>query len=1211
MKICTIIARNYIPQARVLAESLKRHHPDKTLQVLVFDHMEGPLYEGREPFEIVTPADLDLSRKKFHQMATIYDVMELATALKPWLLKHLFDQGANVAVYLDPDIEIHDSLRELEDLAGEHGVVLTPHIIDPVPRDDRFPRETDILLAGIYNLGFIAVGRRGDNFLDWWQERLVCDGISSVSEGYFVDQRWVDFLPGLFEHYILRDPGYNVAYWNLSTRKITKNNGRYLVNGEPLRFFHFSGYSPDAPYLLSKHQQDKPRTLLSDNPFLEELCSNYRSRLLKAGFGKHVKHLYGFTYTDDGLKITPEIRRLCRDYIVNKNNGNGESSDFPDPFDQEESEAFTRWLNEPSPSSPNRRISRFIQYIYDRRHDLQIAFPEIYGPDADQFLHWVRNYAPSQYEYPYQLLPGEPIQQPEKETVSTSINTEPGINIAGYFKTESGVGEAGRSLVSVLEQSDIPYCIIPPFKLTISRQDHSLDESRIDDPRYDVNIICINADQLPMFIENAGRDLLDDRYTIGLWAWELEEMPEKMIRRAVELVDEVWAYSRHAAEAISRVIDKPVYYCPLPVVASDAAQLSRKDLGLPEGFMFLFCFDFLSIMERKNPLALIEAFKTAFAAGEGPVLVIKTINGDHQLLNLERLRAAAAGRPDIFVIDGYFSRDEQLALMNQCDAYVSLHRAEGYGLTMAEAMSLGKPVIATGYSGNLEFMNHENSFLVPYTKTQVPEGCQPYPAGYFWAEPDVAAAARLIREVYEHPERAAEVASRARRDIMDHHSPKARVDFMQERYEAIRGLRNAPVSPVMTEENAIQDDSVVSGKQLAASYLAGNPDPGAPSRFGWLSKSIRRLVFRMLRNYDVYQRQTGHALLQAVTESDAQREAELSVIAMSTAELNNRLLQVESATARLRVLEENSLNLTAAFEMMSDRLARVADGLKMLDLKSDDVAASQKMRLEMLQDEIRNLTDSITATPYMSDPREFEIAGNESQKALGYQGMNKDADVPFYVRFENIFRGNEEFIRERQKVYMESLSGHEPVVDAGCGRGEMLDLLSQAEIPAIGVDMDEGMIGHCREKGLAVEHADINEFLNNNEDGTVGAIFSAQVIEHMSLEQIMDFIRLAHAKLKPGGILIAETVNPHSTAALKNFWVDLSHQRPVFPETAITLCRHFGFEKATVMFPNGNGDFQNDLTTQGEYAVVAVKATLPVRESSYDSQDQVFLGSTQ
>ena len=160
--------------------------------------------------------------------------------------------------------------------------------------------------------------------------------------------------------------------------------------------------------------------------------------------------------------------------------------------------------------------------------------------------------------------------------------------------------------------------------------------------------------------------------------------------------------------------------------------IGRQALGLPENrFVYLFSFDLFSVLERKNPLGLVDAFTRAFPVEEegGPLLALKVINGDERADDLERVRSAARARSDVILIDRYFGVDEQAALMQAADCYVSLHRSEGFGLTMAEAMALGKPVIATAYSGNLEFMDDRTAYLVRWEYGAVPQGCDPYRPG--------------------------------------------------------------------------------------------------------------------------------------------------------------------------------------------------------------------------------------------------------------------------------------------------------------------------------------------------------------------------------------------------------------------------------------------------------------------------------------------------
>jgi glycosyltransferase involved in cell wall biosynthesis len=370
-----------------------------------------------------------------------------------------------------------------------------------------------------------------------------------------------------------------------------------------------------------------------------------------------------------------------------------------------------------------------------------------------------------------------------------------GVNIVGFVRAELGIGEAARLLIAAVKAARIPYAVVPVEKFVPSRQEHPFSDLGTEDPNYDVNIVVLNPPELlGWFAAGDGAALLNGRYTIGNWWWEVTQFPESM-RVATHLVDEVWVGSTHAADAVAPVLLKPVLTFRLPFARPNVRSIDRKRFGVPDkSFLFLFTFDFHSVFERKNPLAVIEAFTTAFAPGEGPHLLVKSINGVNRPDELAQLYAAADARPEIHIVDGYVARDEQHGLIAACDGYVSLHRAEGFGLTMAEAMAFEKPVIATGYSGNLEFMHAGNSHLVPYELTTIPPGCDPYPVGGEWADPDIETAAHLMRRVYERPDEARQLGKRARSDIERLHSPEARAQFLVARLETIENARQAGVA---------------------------------------------------------------------------------------------------------------------------------------------------------------------------------------------------------------------------------------------------------------------------------------------------------------------------------------------------------------------------------------------------------------------------------
>lgn len=311
-----------------------------------------------------------------------------------------------------------------------------------------------------------------------------------------------------------------------------------------------------------------------------------------------------------------------------------------------------------------------------------------------------------------------------------------------------------------------------------------------DTLRYPSNISFINAEQMQMAHSVLGRVAYADRYNIGFWAWELEKFPRQW-HGAFRFVDEVWTPTAFVRDAISAATDKSVLRMPTAVEFEVPLGMDRAHFGLhPGDFVFLFSFDFNSFVSRKNPEAVIAAFRQAFTGGiRGVRLLMKSTNGNRFPERLEQLRRAAADDPRIEVRDGFLSRKEMSGLQNAVDCYVSLHRAEGFGLGMAECMYLGKPVIATRYSGNMDFMDGENSLLVDYRMTPLHEGDYMDWQGQQWAEPDVTHATRLMRQVFDDRDLARRIGANAAANIRRTHSHLVCGSAMVERLRAIDGRR--------------------------------------------------------------------------------------------------------------------------------------------------------------------------------------------------------------------------------------------------------------------------------------------------------------------------------------------------------------------------------------------------------------------------------------
>ena len=683
------------------------------------------------------------------------------------------------------------------------------------------------------------------------------------------------------------------------------------------------------------------------------------------------------------------------------------------------------------------------------------------------------------------------------------------MNFVGYFKAELGVAEVARKLVDAADAAGLPYSTIT-YGRTVSRQAHPFRERAVG-ALYATNVICVNADQLPVFADDVDAAFFSRRYSIGVWFWEIAEFPMRF-QRALRLVDEVWVATEFVRSAVARVTDKPVHVVPLPISAPHLTPVSRSDLGLPEGFVFLFSFDFLSVAERKNPRGLIRAFSGAFQPGDGPLLVLKSINGDRCPSELSELRAAAKGRNDIVIWDGYVDADRRDALIAACDCYVSLHRSEGYGLTIAEAMALGKPVIVTGFSGNVDFTNAENSYLVPYRLVRVPPGCDPYPTTAEWAEPDIAEASRLMRDVYEHQDEARELGRRARDDVLRQFTVERTADFLRQRIAATTGA-------VSVEDD--DEDGRGASPPLGelSDLVSRGPVAGFQHRTRFLIMEARTLVQRLLWRQLRHQHDINSAVLDALVELQRQ-------VAQS-----QRLARSYEKTA-----------------------AHVAE---------------------------------LTAAPYMADPNLFRQHDASGHTVLAFSERRGHNQQMLYREFEEIFRGSERFISERQRPYLELIRDHAPVLDVGCGRGEFLDLLGEAGVQARGIDIDQGMVNVSRGKGHDVVLADAISYLAGLEDASLGAIFTAQVVEHLPYPEFVRLLELSVEKLRPGGVFVAETVNPHALFAFKTFWVDPTHRNPIYPEVALAYACLSGFRSGRIVFPFVEGDYDQARLAAGEFALVA------------------------
>lgn len=298
----SIISSNYGHFAHALMASLRRQHPEWDRFVLIVGDASSP------PDELFVAVPLDaLALPNARQFQFRYTLLELNTAVKPWMFEHVFARGYDRVVYFDPDVFLYSSLDELDPDAF---LTLTPHLTGFIGGDDH-PSERSILQAGTYNLGFLAVSRGPElqRFLHWWQEKLEFQSVVDTARGLFVDQRWMDLAPGLFAGVaILRHEGYNVAYWNLRQRTVRRGDAHgFLVNGVPLRFFHFSGFDPAVPDRISVHDFN---LTLNDIGDAKALFAEYAAVLRAADYVSFQRRPYAFARFADGTPL-PDTARIA------------------------------------------------------------------------------------------------------------------------------------------------------------------------------------------------------------------------------------------------------------------------------------------------------------------------------------------------------------------------------------------------------------------------------------------------------------------------------------------------------------------------------------------------------------------------------------------------------------------------------------------------------------------------------------------------------------------------------------------------------------------------------------------------------------------------------------------------------------------------------------------------------------------------------------
>ena len=819
----TICSKNYLAYALTLGRSLRDADPQADFTIFLADSALDPQAGETIEFDTVAAEALDL--ENLADMALRYSIMEFNTAIKPACFQHLFTvKGAGAAVYLDPDILVVRPLKHVEAaLADGAELVLTPHSLSPLD-DGGDPDDLRLLRTGVYNLGFAAFSDSAQTrgFLDWWNARLATDCRVALDDGIFVDQKWMDLAPCyVAATHILRHPGYNAAYWNLHGRPVEHGAHGWTAGGEPLHFFHFSGVRPGDGETFSKHQN---RFGVEDIGALKTLLHDYLQRLERNGHAAWSAEPYAFSTPADMAGIDSFARAAFR---------RRHHEPIPDAtFDPARLEAVCNAPCQAVDAGGEGELTNLTYEIWAQRPDLRRLFDLSRSDDRARFRTWLLTSGAQEHRIPERFLrrpddmhaaprarepwrtrllhealkrrslvkpltdrlparwvdagkrrvqalmrPAPPKAAMIKTEAPHAREPRPEIALAvyGYFKSEGGLGQAVRREFRALRSNGVPAAarlLKAPAFANAQDFEFAFDAEETDAR---IHLLHVNADQVAHAEAWASAEAFDPRrYRIGYWAWELERFPDAWAD-AFTRVDEIWTPSRFVADAVSAATDKPVHVFAHPVAIpppAGEASHARRRFALPaEATLFLTVFDFNSFTDRKNPHAVLDAFERARASAPHLGLVMKCHGGGRHDREREALFRRARGLSNVFIVDRVLDGPAMDELYAACDGLISLHRSEGFGLTVAEAMARALPVIATHYSGVADFFDADVGEAIGHTLIDVAPGAYPHGDGARWAEPDIEAAAAALARLALDPARRAELGAKGRERVAEQLSP--------------------------------------------------------------------------------------------------------------------------------------------------------------------------------------------------------------------------------------------------------------------------------------------------------------------------------------------------------------------------------------------------------------------------------------------------------
>lgn len=754
----TIIKANYLAQAQILYKSAQKYLPELDFYIYLLD-CEREEIEEIKTFSLsqkISPPDIFWTKLRFkNEIKRInvddyfqkYNSTEFCTSVKPSIFLELITEfGQNYFYsYFDPDIEFFSDCQNFFKKAAEHSFWLIPHFLTP-PEDNYQPSSIDILASGNYNFGYLGINPTYPESLKglyWWERQLKNKCVINLPSQIFVDQKWGSLFANYPHSGICYAPEYNVGYWNLHERYLTKKDLNFEIAGKGLGFFHFSGFDPLQPISISKHQN---RFKLEALPTAyKRLFQSYASKLI--GHGYQIWQNFKSTDKQNFFRQILSTERIIWPNLYKS----------PDKIKKMPSYKAIFWL---TLLSLRKHCQIIIAIWRDRK---QPYFRQAIIKRYSSYL--IRGLRLVKFLFEREI---KSISPPKKEK---SIYHLGRFGVIGFFSGEFGIGESSRNIAKLILSMD-PNCLLydvskrfyPQFKDNESLKKYLVEFHENDQVEY--LVLAVNADRVNQIIALGFSPLFARaKKKIGYWWWETESFPDYWVYLSFYF-DEIWVGTSFVKKSLEKILPVPVKIVPLPVV--DKTKLSRKKPSLSldsEEKYLLTIFDGNSFLERKNPWATIKAFKLAFdeLGKKSKIhLIIKTINvrpDDEELMKKELV-----GYPSTLVNQSY-TEEEMNYLIDRAWVFISLHRSEGLGLNIINAMLFEKPVIVTNYSGNLDFNTKNNSYLIdgPLVTATMKAGVY---QDSFWCEPDYKQAAQAIIEIIDNPKQAKIKGKQARLDII-------------------------------------------------------------------------------------------------------------------------------------------------------------------------------------------------------------------------------------------------------------------------------------------------------------------------------------------------------------------------------------------------------------------------------------------------------------